>query len=337
MNSEIANFLDKIAMYLKFTPETTGSSIGFTKSASIIREYEEEITLKNYKNLINISGIGDHTISEIGEFLRKGTSKRLEKLEKTYKDRVKILDKFMKIYGVGPIHAYILYEAGARSYNDIKRMGLLKEWQIEYIKYIKQLETKIPRNEMLDINEHFKDSLSFNFEFAGSFRRGQKSSSDYDMIVRGSKDISMKKILEELDEYILFSFGTKGKVFHGVITYEYGGVVKYRRIDISIVPEKYYPCFLLHSTGPKELNIAMSTYAIKKNFTLNKYMLVKHYENEDKLILVKSEEDVFRTLGLEYIPPTERTSKSKLIPMNSSIKNTKSTTSKKSYQKNNKN
>ena len=208
-------------------------------------------------------------------------------------------------------------------------MGLLKDWQIDYIKYIKQIETKIPRDEMTDIQEHLKKNLSFNFEFAGSFRRGQKSSSDYDMIVRGSKNLSMKKVLEELNEYILFSFGTKGKVFHGVITYEYDNSVKYRRIDISIVPEKYDPCFLLHSTGPKELNIAMSTYAIKKGFTLNKYMLIQHYETEDKLVLVKSEQDIFRALGLEYIPPTERSINSKL----KSLENSKVLNAKRKYQR----
>ena len=104
MNNEIASFLDTIAMYLNFTPETKGSAIGFTNSANIIRKQEEEININNYKDLIYISGIGDHTVSEVGEFLRKGTSKRLEKLESTYKDRVGILNKFMKIYGVGPIH-----------------------------------------------------------------------------------------------------------------------------------------------------------------------------------------------------------------------------------------
>eukprot|EP01125_Pyxidicula_operculata_P009315 TRINITY_DN3069_c0_g1_i6.p1 TRINITY_DN3069_c0_g1~~TRINITY_DN3069_c0_g1_i6.p1 ORF type:complete len:100 (-),score=17.76 TRINITY_DN3069_c0_g1_i6:160-459(-) len=86
----------------------------------------------------------------------------------------------------------------------------------------------------------------------------------------------------------------------------------HRRIDIKIFPSHEWACALLYFTGSGHFNRSMRLWARKCNMSLSEHALVRRYgksdEDEDKgePIPVKTEEDVFRALGLEYKPPEER-------------------------------
>ncbi len=73
-------------------------------------------------------------------------------------------------------------------------------------------------------------------------------------------------------------------------------------IDLRIVPEESYGAALQYFTGSKEHNIITRTIAIKKGLKLNEYGLFRG----SKMIASKSEEDIYRALGLPYIEPEIR-------------------------------
>ncbi|MEK9183884.1 MAG: PHP domain-containing protein, partial [Patescibacteria group bacterium] len=73
-------------------------------------------------------------------------------------------------------------------------------------------------------------------------------------------------------------------------------------IDLRVVPEKSYGAALNYFTGSKEHNIALRQIAMDKGCKLNEYGLFKG----EKMIAGKTEQDLYKALGLDYIEPELR-------------------------------
>lgn len=85
-----------------------------------------------------------------------------------------------------------------------------------------------------------------------------------------------------------------------------GGI--HRRIDLRCYPLNEWPCALLYFTGSGHFNRSMRLWARKNGYQLSDHYIVKRY-TEDLLgdpIPVRTEEDVFNILGLDYKRPEER-------------------------------
>jgi DNA polymerase (family 10) len=79
--------------------------------------------------------------------------------------------------------------------------------------------------------------------------------------------------------------------------------------DLRVVSDAEYPFALLYFTGSKEHNIVMRQRAIQRGLRLNEYGLFKSKEEtRDPKLLVpcKTEEEIFASLGLDFIPPELR-------------------------------
>jgi DNA polymerase/3'-5' exonuclease PolX len=97
---------------------------------------------------------------------------------------------------------------------------------------------------------------------------------------------------------------------------------KIRRIDVRFLPYRSLPTALLYFTGPGDFNQKMRMIAKKKGYKLNEYGLYKESDAKIKngsvskkekngvdtvgQIKVTTEADVFKILGLKYLPPEER-------------------------------
>ena len=81
------------------------------------------------------------------------------------------------------------------------------------------------------------------------------------------------------------------------------------RRDLRVVSDPEFPFALAYFTGSKEHNIVMRQRAIQRGLRLNEYGLFKSAaETRDPKLLVpcRTEEEIFRQLGLAYIPPELR-------------------------------
>jgi len=79
--------------------------------------------------------------------------------------------------------------------------------------------------------------------------------------------------------------------------------------DLRVVSDAEFPFALMYFTGNKEHNIVMRQRAIERGLRLNEYGLFRSKtETRDPKLLVpaKTEEDIFETLGLHFIPPEVR-------------------------------
>jgi DNA polymerase (family 10) len=76
------------------------------------------------------------------------------------------------------------------------------------------------------------------------------------------------------------------------------------QVDLRVVEEKSYGAALQYFTGSKEHNVTLRGYAIKKGFKLNEYGLFD--KDTEKYIAGKSEEEIYKKIGMQYIEPELR-------------------------------
>jgi DNA polymerase/3'-5' exonuclease PolX len=132
--------------------------------------------------------------------------------------------------------------------------------------------------------------------------------------VEGNEKCILDLVVSRLkeDKYIVDTFGQGGKKFMGVSRVKYGRF--YRRLDLMITLSNEYPFASLYFTGSAEFNTKLRAWVLtNKGLSLSEYGLkdikTGAYVQED----FRKEEDVFKFLGLQYIPPNQRTAEVQLI------------------------
>ena len=210
----------------------------------------------------------------------------------------------MSFYGIGVSTAEKFYNSGLRTLDDIWFRGNLTEVQKQGILWREHLKNKIPRREMNIIVEKIKNILEpygIKFNIAGSYRRKLDESGDVDLLIEGRPDLNMEGIIYLLGPIIAVTLAQGETKFMGImrLSNEHDG----HRIDIRYINPESYPYALMYFTGSKNFNILMRQRAITLGLTLNEYGL---YRGND-FISSLSEKDIFDHLGVQYLPPEDRT------------------------------
>jgi DNA polymerase/3'-5' exonuclease PolX len=237
------------------------------------------------------------------------------------------LDQLQQVYGIGPAKAKALVEAGIRSVADLRRAvkqdpALLHEKQTIGLKYYEELLERIPREEMIvhqDILKHYlKDA-----ELVGSFRRGAATSGDIDVLIRIPAGTGAKAVKTQLHTWVqqLIDAGYIHEILAlgehkcmAICRVEESGIA--RRLDLLMTPEEEYAYSLLYFTGSDRFNVAFRQHALKYGFTLNEHRLTPL----QKMPVVpfpppmKTEQDIFAFLQLQYVPPQERVDGKQIRP-----------------------
>src|SRR5207237_1059949 len=81
------------------------------------------------------------------------------------------------------------------------------------------------------------------------------------------------------------------------------------QVDLYVLEPKYYWSLLQHFTGSRAHNIKLRDRAIHMGYRLNEYGL--HHANGEA-VPIASEEDIYRTLGLRWMPPEMREDRGEL-------------------------
>jgi DNA polymerase/3'-5' exonuclease PolX len=326
------------ALKLKDTKKATANSFRLRQLKTvltILKSYPDKITLSNYESLKELDGIGAHTITRIKEILEKGKLSELSKFKDTSGDKEAIINELESIVGVGRSKALEFYNMGITSIKMLKQK--IKKGDIEVndkillgLKYYGLYEGNIPRKEIDEIkkiigrvikglNKEYSDDEKYIFEICGSYRREKPTSGDIDVLISKldikdttKDDINhLEKIVKELKSEIK-SNNEKPLLVDDITdkNYEtkYMGFAKLkdnpvRRIDIRFVSYDSFYSALLYFTGSAELNKQMRLIAKDKNLKLSEYGLFK---TDGTKLKIKSEEDFFKKLGLEYIEPKDR-------------------------------
>ena len=78
------------------------------------------------------------------------------------------------------------------------------------------------------------------------------------------------------------------------------------QVDVRLLPPDSFGAALQYFTGSKSHSVALRQRALRMGLTLNEYGLVRLEDN--KRVASKTEEDIYKKLGLEFIPPELRES-----------------------------
>jgi DNA polymerase/3'-5' exonuclease PolX len=97
--------------------------------------------------------------------------------------------------------------------------------------------------------------------------------------------------------------------YHGVCRLPSKVDALHRRIDILWTPYDQYHYALLYFTGSGFHNIQMRRIALEKGYTLNEAELLPLDPQTGRCgepVLVKSEEEIYKLLGMKYREPVDR-------------------------------
>lgn len=136
---------------------------------------------------------------------------------------------------------------------------------------------------------------------AGSLRRHKEVIGDIDLLASSRKPAAVIDFFTQLPG--ILNVIAKGETKASVLLE--GGI----QADLRVVSDAEFPFALAYFTGSKEHNIVMRQRAIARGLRLNEYGLFKSKEEtRDPKLLVPcaTEEAIFETLGLAYVPPELR-------------------------------
>ncbi len=294
-----------------------------TAIKSIEKYNKNKFKLSDLNELIKIKGVGEGTIKRIKEIIETGKLKEI-KITKDDKIYLKMIEELEEIYGIGRITAYKLFkEYKIKSIDELINKVNSGEIKVSDnikigLKYVNKLDTKIPRTEIDEFREYILDillkiDLKLFGTICGSYRRLKETSGDVDLIIVHTdyKKLNDKIKINYIDLFV--NYLIKEKIIIESLTKtdvktKYMGIFKWknskpRRIDIRFIPYESYYSAILYFTGSKDFNKNMRLNAIAQNYTLNEYGL---YDENNKIIEVSSEKEIFDILGMEYITPDKR-------------------------------
>ena len=319
-NANIASILRDIAFLLEMEEGEDNSNIVFKirsykRASDVIANLslnvEEVYATHGLKGIMQIPSIGKAIALKIEEYLTTGKIQYLEELKsKTDID----IDGFYGLEGIGPKTIKIVYDKlgirdlsglekaasegklrSIRGFSEKKEEVILKKIQQfkkgrsryllgEVYPLIKQIETRL-----------LKFNGVKNAVVAGSFRRMKETVGDIDFVV-ASNDV--EKVMDyfvsmpEIDE-VLGKGSTKTFV----------RLNNRMDADLLVVPEESFGSALQYFTGSKEHGVAMRKIALAKGLHLNEWGI---FDNSQHRIAGSTEEEVYQTLDLEWIPPEMR-------------------------------
>ena len=264
------------------------------------------------EDLTQFEGIGKDLSAKIKELVETG---KLEFLDRLGADTPRTLLDIMRLPGVGPKRTKQIFteldvvdlrglEKAAREgrLSQLPRLGTTLESRIlEQVR--KRLATgdeqRLPWREAFDlasgIMAHLKGLRGIGvITAAGSLRRFRENVGDLDILCTAkSPHSAMERFVGYTRVSEIVSRGdTRSTVRLG------NGF----QVDLRVVPEESFGAALQYFTGSKAHNIALRKRAVRMGFKLNEYGLYR----DDLQLAGRTEEDVYRALGLAFIEPELR-------------------------------
>jgi len=303
-NAGIADQLERIAQLLLIMDENTFKIRAYQRAAEAVRRSLQPISDMSQADLLRVEGIGKGIAEAIRSITETGTCNELESLMEKIPPQ---LPELLEIDGIGPKTVQKLWrylnitslqelEAAARDHRirTIRGLGVKKEAEIlRAITAYKNRSGRMLLSEAEEIGEEVIAVLTpGSYSFAGSLRRGRSTIGDIDIVTTDSAVLVNPKLREIATEMI--DEGTKKtSIFF-----------KGKRVDIRFADPAEFGATLLYLTGSKEFNIRLRERAIARGLRLNEYGLLNQTTKE--MIQCSNEEEIFRRLGLSYIPPELR-------------------------------
>tara|TARA_R110000782_G_scaffold101029_10_gene187536 strand:+ start:21925 stop:23718 length:1794 start_codon:yes stop_codon:yes gene_type:complete len=342
-NAKLASIFDRMAAMLELTGADRFRVNAHAKAARVIKDSTSDLEpiARDVKALTALDGIGKGTAAKIAEFAQTGTIAEHDELAAKVPSGV--LD-LLDIQGLGPKTVKLLWDdKQVESIADLK--GIIEDGSIltlprmgektvenikESIAFRESSGQRLPIGVAMPIAEALVGRMKelpgvSDCTFAGSLRRGKESIGDIDILITTTdpeaaraafcEHGSVIKVLargEHKSSVRLSLEGLEGR---------FGGDANAAvQADLRIVPEEAWGAALMYFTGSKEHNVRLRERALSEGMTLNEYGLFPEDKSDAtppqdrgvKPVAAKTEESIYKALGLAYIAPTLREDRGEL-------------------------
>ncbi|HLO14068.1 MAG TPA: helix-hairpin-helix domain-containing protein, partial [Anaerolineales bacterium] len=312
-NRQLADTFTLIADLLEIKGENVYKTIAYRRAAESLlglgrdaSEYWKEGKLQE------IPGVGKAISEKIDELLSTG---KLEFLEKLKKEVPPGLVEWLPIPGLGPKRAALIWktlnittfaelEAAARAgkLRTLPGMGAKTEAAIiEGIESLARRTVRIPLGKAYPVAQALISELKkvkgvVDAQPAGSLRRMRDTVGDLDILVASKDPIPVMDALVNQPRIhrVLGRGPTKASI-------EFNDGL---RVQLWVHPPQEFGTALVYATGSKEHNIRLREMALAKDLSLSDHSFANIIDGNE--IFCATEEEVYKTLGMPWIPPELR-------------------------------
>jgi DNA polymerase (family 10) len=277
-----------------------------------IEGYPGEVAPLPAEELVAIKGVGSSIAAKIREYVDTGKVAKLEELRRRYPQP---LVELMKIPGLGPkTLKTIRARLGVENLDDLRRAieqqalrglpGLGRTSEEKIARAIERLglhgkDRRTPIAEALPLAETLAAELGAlptveEVAWCGSLRRFVETIGDIDLVVAAGDGAGVMGAVAH--HPLAAEVVAAGETKTSILTPQ--GV----QVDVRVVRPDQLGAALIYFTGSKSHNVALRQRAIDCGWLLNEYGL---FEGE-RVVAAAGEEEVYRALGLPFIPPPLR-------------------------------
>jgi DNA polymerase (family 10) len=333
MNLEIAKIFREIAYILEMRVDQRDekdekAKLGlifkirsYKRAADMIEnlypEIDEIYNREKLSGLLKLPSIGKAIALKLEEYITTGKLSYYEDLKKNIPIDV---SEFMDLEGIGPKTIMTLYnmlkirniselEKAAASGKIRKIAGFSQKREEVILKRIQFFKKGKERRLIGDIYPLVKDIENRlasikgvkNATAAGSFRRMKETVGDVDFLVSVVEDHR-----ENANAKIIDYFTNMPEVRDIIGKGSAKAFVRLRngiQADLLVVPEDSFGAALQYFTGSKEHGVAVRKVALSRGLKLNEWGV---FDDKNQKVGGQTEEEVYRVLGMEWIPPEIR-------------------------------
>jgi DNA polymerase (family 10) len=317
-NKEIADIFTEMAQIFEIDgtdPNARFKIRAYQKGALTIATLQEDVgdiyEKKGVAGLKELPGIGNAMAEKIEEYLKTGKIGAYAKMKTRYPIDFKSLTR---INGLGPKKVFKLYqELKIKNVDDLKKAiekhriaeldGFGERSEEQYAKGLLMLENSkgrillgegLPDAESI-VKKLRGSGLAEEAVVAGSTRRMRETVGDLDILVLSSKEEKVMDFFVALPEVseVISRGPTKTTVMLKI------GIT----CDLRVIEPDSFGAALQYFTGSKDHNVQVRTIAVGLGYKLNEYGL---FDKKEKIISAKSEEDIYKKLGMQWVPPEMR-------------------------------
>lgn len=318
---QVAEILAEIGVLLELKGENPFKTRAYTNAARTLEGLTEPLEkIVAEKRLGEIKGFGDALQDKITKLVTNGSLPYYDELKASIPAG---LVELLSISGLGPKKVKKLNdELGVDSIDSLEAAckvgkvaaldGFGEKTQtkiLEGIAFKRQFASRHHLDDAMAAAEPILENLRAHEDVircstAGSLRRSKEVIGDIDFLVSSKNPAEIIRFF--VQQPGILSISAQGETKASVLLQ--GGI----QADLRVVSDAEYSTALAYFTGSKEHNIVMRQRAIERGLRLNEYGLFRSKEETRDPALrldTKTEEDIFKALGLAYIPPELREDK----------------------------
>ena len=294
----------------------------YRNGARVIREMSDSIEklLENGEDLVQFDGIGKGVAAKCRELIETG---KLEQLETILDEVPRTVLDLLNVPKLGPKKAAAVFnELGISNLEQLEAACI--DGQVQQLPgfgaktekaILAGIAIAVAANQRIlwsqadqiasDLRKHMVDCSSVNrLEFAGSYRRGQETVGDLDLLVDSNCPEEVMDHFAEFDS--INSTIVRGETKMSVrLENEF-------QVDLRVVPAKSFGAALQYFTGSQAHNVLVRGRAKQMGKKINEWGVFQLEGDQEQWLAGRTEQEVYEALGLPEFPPEIREARREL-------------------------